>query len=249
MELIKTKSFELATLIEGDRNSEKLAIIIPGRLDTKDYASCVSHVKYLSKKGFLAVAFDPPGTWDSPGDIELYTTTNNIKAVNEIIKRLGNKPTLLVGHSRGGAISMLVAVSNPSVMGIVVVMASFGIPTPPEVESLKDGYKVSHRDLPPGSSKTKEQKEFRLPMRYFEDAEQYDPVTAIQGLKKPKLVCYGTKDRFVAPEEVRQIYENTPNPKMIQEFDSEHDYRLFPKVIEGVEKAMDKFLREHLEIA
>ena len=38
MTLVKTKSFELAIYKKGDQNSPKLAIIIPGRLDTKDYS-------------------------------------------------------------------------------------------------------------------------------------------------------------------------------------------------------------------
>src|SRR5690349_20918923 len=107
MEMIKTRSFELAVNASGNKNASKLAIVIPGRLDTKDYAHNVSHVDYLSSKGYYAVSFDPPGTWDSPGDIELYSTTNCIKAVDELIEYYGNKPTLLLGHSRGGSIAML----------------------------------------------------------------------------------------------------------------------------------------------
>ena len=61
MELIKTKSFELASISQGDKNSGKLALLLPGRLDTKDYVSFVSHLKYFADRGFYAVAFDPPG--------------------------------------------------------------------------------------------------------------------------------------------------------------------------------------------
>src|SRR3989338_10282910 len=105
--IIKTKSFELAVFTRGSENSNKLAILIPGRLDTKDYAHNTSHVEYLSKHGFYALSFDPPGTWESSGKIEEYNTTNYIKAINELIEYFGNKPTLLVGHSRGASVSML----------------------------------------------------------------------------------------------------------------------------------------------
>ena len=92
MDLIKTKSFELAILAKGNRDSKKLAILIPGRLDTKNYANFISHAEYLASRGFFAVAFDPPGTWESPGGIDLYTTTNYIKAINELIEYFGNAP-------------------------------------------------------------------------------------------------------------------------------------------------------------
>src|SRR6188472_3031779 len=111
--IIKTKSFELGVYTAGDKDSLKLAILIPGRLDTKDYVNFVSHAKYLSGRGFFVVGFDPPGTWESPGTTDLVTTTNYIKAIDELIEYYGNKPTLLLGHSRGGAAATLASIDNP----------------------------------------------------------------------------------------------------------------------------------------
>jgi pimeloyl-ACP methyl ester carboxylesterase len=165
-EIIKTKSFELAVLARGDRDAKKLALLLPGRLDTKDYACFSSHADYLAERGFYAVAFDPPGTWESPGSIDLYTTTNYIKAVNELIDYFGNRPTILIGHSRGAAVTIF-ASANPAVVGIVPIMANFGEPTAPGDGAVKEGYKLSHRDLPPGTSVTKEQKDFKLPIAYW----------------------------------------------------------------------------------
>ena len=62
---VKTKSFELAVFARGNENVKKLALLIPGRLDTKDYDYFISHVEYLAKHGFLALAFDPLGTWEN----------------------------------------------------------------------------------------------------------------------------------------------------------------------------------------
>lgn len=100
--LIKTESFNLAVYQKGSPDSKKLALVLPGRLDTKDYPHMRSHVDFLASKGYLALSFDPPGSWESEGDISLYLTTNYLKAVKELINHFGNKPTLLIGHSRGG---------------------------------------------------------------------------------------------------------------------------------------------------
>ena len=51
MKMIKIPNFELAIISQGDENSSKLAIVIPGRLDTKDYANNPSHVNFLASKG------------------------------------------------------------------------------------------------------------------------------------------------------------------------------------------------------
>ena len=162
MNLIKTKSFELAVNSKGDQNSDKIAIALPGRLDTKDYVCFNRHIEYLADKEFFALSFDPPGTWDSPGEIELYTTTNYIRAVNELIEYFGSRPTFLIGHSRGGTISILVGASNPSVFAFAPIMATYGDATPPDPEAVRTGIKASYRDLPPGGSKTEIKKKFLL---------------------------------------------------------------------------------------
>lgn len=240
---IKTKSFRLAVIIIGDTNSKKLAILIPGRLDTKDYANFISHAEYLAGHGFLALAFDPPGTWESDGTIEDYTTTNYIKAVNEIIEYFGNRPTLLLGHSRGGTTAMLSCMQNPAINGIVLIMANYGTPTPPRKQT--EGFIVSHRDLPPGTSITKEQKHFRLPISYWKDGQKYNPIQALEKCTKPKILIYGTEDEFVSPEEVKSIFQKIPEPKMMSEVKSEHDYRRNKNAIQEVNKAIGKFLNQY----
>lgn len=66
--MIRTKSFELAANIKGDKNSERVAIVLPGRLDTKGYECFNAHLDLFAQKGYLAVCFDPPGSRDSLAD-------------------------------------------------------------------------------------------------------------------------------------------------------------------------------------
>ncbi|MBP6993690.1 alpha/beta hydrolase [Candidatus Woesebacteria bacterium] len=245
MDLIKTKSFQLATISRGDVHADKLAIMLPGRLDTKDYASCVSHIEYLAGKGYFAVSFDPPGTWDSPGGIELFTTTNYIKAVTELMDHYGNKPTLLIGHSRGGATAILAGATHPFVTSIVAIMASYGAPSLPKPESLKTGVQIEYRDLPPGLQETPEQKWFALPLNYFKDGKQYNVVRSLQTCTKPKLLVYGTRDKFTKPERVKEVFKLIPEPKMLLEVNSDHDHRYHPEVIDEVNGAIGEFLLKY----
>jgi pimeloyl-ACP methyl ester carboxylesterase len=241
--IIKTKSFELAVLAKGDENAHKIAILIPGRLDTKDYANFVSHAEYLVACGFYAIAFDPPGTWESPGDISLYTTTNYLKAIDELIARFGSKPTLLLGHSRGGTAAIL-ASGNPAVTGIVLVLSNYSMPSPPDENALRAGFQISHRDLPPGDHETKEQKEFKLPLSYWEDAKQYDPLAVLRSCVKPKLMISSTRDEFSSPQKIQEIYDSVPEPKMLRMIDSAHDYRRHAESIETVNVAIGEFLKK-----
>ncbi len=246
MNLIKTKSFELALYTKGDPTSSQIAIVIPGRLDTKDYIHNTSLVDSLAELGYFALSFDPPGTWESSGNIDLYTTTSYLEAINELIEYFGNKPTLLLGHSRGGTVATLAAASNPLVNGVVTIMASIGAPTAPTEEAIKLGFQVSHRDLPPGTIESKEQKTFSLPIAYFTDGEKYNPIEALKKITAPKLLIYSPQDEFTDPEAVKEIFKSLSEPKKLHAINYEHDYRLFPDAISEVNQIVSEFAKKGL---
>lgn len=246
MNLIDTKSFKLSIKIKGEEKFGKLAIVLPGRLDTKDYSCFESHLEVLASRGFYSIAFDPPGTWESPGDIDLFTTTNYIKAVHELIDYFGNKPTLLLGHSRGGTVSIIAGDSDPLAVGYVAIMSSYGEPFSPSKADVDRGYRVSYRDLPPGTEKTKEQKKFKLPINYFVDGQKYDASKVLEKSVKPKLLFYGADDEFTTVAEAEEVFEKTANPKVIHKLKSDHDYRYYPEVIREVNEAINQFLTDYI---
>ena len=245
MSILKTKNFELAVYLKGAPSAPKLAIVIPGRLDTKDYIHNTSLVDYLADRGYLALSFDPPGTWESPGSIELYTTTNYLKTVYELIEYFGDKPTLLAGHSRGGTIAMLAGSENPHVTHFISIFSYYGAPSDPEEERIVNGRVISYRDLPPGTEKIKEKKKFELPLHYFEDGKQYNALSELRTCKKPKLFFYGTEDDMNDPEDVKKAYEESAEPKMIHAINSGHNYRYHPEAVEEVNRVIGEFLGKY----
>lgn len=245
MSIIKTQSFELSVLSRGEENSKNFALILPGRLDTKDYGNFTSHAEHLANNGFRAVVFDPPGTWESPGDISLYTTTNYLRAINEVIEYYGNKPTLLLGHSRGAAAAILASMNHPAIIGIVPIMPNLGAPTPPGEQALQLGFKLEHRDVPPGTSPTEEQREFKLPINYWADGAKYNPAQALKDCTKPKLLIYGNRDKFTPVEEITALFETLPEPKALVEVSSDHDYRYHPEVVDQINDEIGKFIETY----
>jgi len=243
MKLIKTTSLELAVYSKGDPESSKLALVLPGKLDTKDYAHMRSHVDFLADKGFFALSFDPPGTWESPGNISLYNMTNYIKAANELISHFGNKPTFIMGHSRGATITTIVGTRNEHVFAFTPVMSSFakGVFLEREDKDWKaQGYWSSKRDLPPGGGE--KVKEFKLPYSFFEDQANYDLTEEIISSTRPKLFILGKHDDLATPDVVRDSFSLFANPKELYELDSGHDYRLDPKLIDEVNEVVGSFL-------
>jgi len=244
--IIKTKSFELAIYQKGSENSEKLALVLPGKLDTKDYAHMRNHVEMLAGLGFYALSFDPPGTWESPGDISLYNTTNYLKAVDELIGYFGNKQTFLMGHSRGASIALIAGVKNKRVMTFCPIMPSFtenGFDKTVEENWKKSGYKLSKRELPPGNGE--EVREFKLPYSFFEDQIKYEWSEEFTKCSKPKLVIIGKHDVTVPTDEVREIYKKLSEPKELYELDWDHNYRHSPEKIAEVNKVTENFLKKY----
>lgn len=246
MNFIKTKSFQLATYSKGNKNSKKLALVLPGKLDTKDYAHMKSHVDFLSSKGFYALSFDPPGTWESKGDISLYNTTNYLKAVDELIGYFGNKQTFILGHSRGASVSMIAGARNKHISGYAAFMPSFseqGFDKTKDEQWKKLGYKISMRDLPPGGEE--EVKEFKLPYNFYKDQIKYEMTDEFKNSEKPKLIIVGKHDITVPYDSVIELYNLVSEPKRLYEIDSDHNYRLVPKLIEEVNMVLGKFIKDY----
>jgi pimeloyl-ACP methyl ester carboxylesterase len=230
--------FDPAIYSKGDPFSQRLALILPGKLDTKNYAHMQSHVDFLAAQGFHAVTFDPPGTWESVGDISLYTTTNYLVAIDELIVRFGNKPTLLVGHSYGGSIAMLAASRNAGVIGFVAIMSQARA-SQYSPSKLVNGTAISRRDMPGSPGKTRE---FALPLNFYRDAEKFNILEELKTCTKPKLFIAGKYDDVIKPELVKEAYVSSAEPKEFIVIDSDHDYRHEARLIKLVETKIGKFL-------
>lgn len=238
--MIKTKSFTLAGYSKGNPAAEKVALVLPGRLDTKDYANMQNHVSFFAELGFFALSFDPPGTWGSPGGMVLYTMTNYLKAINELIEYLGNKKTILMGHSRGGSMAMLGGIENPHVTHFIAVMSRATMSMPRS--SMKPGdVQISCRDMP---GNVQEKKKFELPFSFFEDSARYTMLDGLGQCRKPKLFIGSRSDTTVPLADVQQAYDAAAQPKWMRVIDSVHDYRLHPHSIDEVNRVMGEFLKE-----
>ena len=244
---MQTKSFRLAIYSKGNIHSDKLALVLPGKLDTKDYPHIHSHVDFLAKKGFFAVSFDPPGTWDSPGDIGLYSLTNYIKATNELIDYFGSKPTFVMGHSFGGSIAMYVGITNPAVTHFASLMSWYSYKPEhhggyPDKIWKSQGFRVSKRDMPENFDK---KRELKVPYTFLEDRIRYDIREGLAKCSKPKLFILGKRDEVVNPSVVRTTYKLSCVPKELYELPFGHNYRSSKPMIKKVNAAIGDFLDKY----
>lgn len=233
---MRTKNFDLSIYKQGSDDSEKIAIVLPGKLDSKDYANMKGHVDYLAENGYLAISIDPPGIWESGGDISDYTMTNYIQTVEDVIEYFGNKPTVVIGHSMGGSMAMFAAINNPSVIGFVAIMSPY------KFDHLVDRIEgaVSKRDLP---NNPKEKRIYNVPKTFFEDVLKYNASEGLSKLAKPKLFISGENDTTITPQTISEIFNASAEPKELISVKSDHDYRNNPEMIAEINNIILDWLK------
>lgn len=226
-----TKGSISAIVHYTEHRTDKLAILCPGYLDSKDYQHLVSLATVLIEKGYIVVRFDPTGTWESEGDIADYTTTQYLEDIRSILEYMLSaqsfKHILLGGHSRGGMISILYAARDPRISVVLGIMPSSGpIEGEWREEWEKAGVDIDQREVP----YTRGKKEFCVPFSHVLDRDQYDVVEEVKKVNIPILLLAGELDNLVEPEDVKEIFDNANEPKKFIIIPGiGHDYRYSDK--------------------
>lgn len=223
-----------------EKETDKLAVLCPGFLDSKDYRHLVMLAEMLSERGYVAVRLDPTGTWESSGEIADYNTTQYLEDIKTVIDYMNtdSKYThiLLGGHSRGGRMSVLYAARDPKISLVLGIMPSS---SPIEVEKREEwkrtGIKISKRDLP---DDPENYREFHLPFSHALDLDKYDTLSEAAKIKVPVILITGELDEVVLPEEVQILFNAIGGKKKFVNIPNiGHDYRRKEeeiKVVNGI---------------
>lgn len=234
------------------RKTDRLAILCPGYLDSKDYDHLKTLAEDLAKEGYTTVRFDPIGIWESDGNISDYTTTQyikNIKIIVDIMLLQGNyKHILIGGHSRGGMVSILYAARDPKVSVVLGIMPSSLYMDKNDsrvLEAKKTGFSTSYRDLPENKN---HKREFVVPYSHFLDNLKYNhlKLKAVRRIKIPLILIAGELDKMSPPEKVKEIFDNANEPKKFILIPGiGHNYRKNPLEIKLVNDEILRALRSY----
>jgi pimeloyl-ACP methyl ester carboxylesterase len=229
LKIKNSKGQQLSAVIHiPEIKTNKLAILCPGFLDSKDYNHLVELAKDLASIGYTVVRFDPTGTWESEGEISEYLTSQYLNDIQSVLEYMLQKDNydyvLLGGHSRGGKVALLYAARDPRVSLVVAIMPSSSPYSDKDKEEWEvTGFKISKRDIP----QENEYKEFKLPYKHVIDREQFDIVEDIKKIKVPIVMLAGELDTTVSLESVERLFQNASQPKKFFLVPNvTHDYRL-----------------------
>jgi len=218
----------------------KLALLLPGYLDSPDYQHFMLFDKRLVELGYTVQRVDLGNLWET-GDASNYKISYFIDQIRQIIiSNQDQKPeeVVLIGHSMG-AFTAIIAGSRLNEVTKIISLCP-----PPDFSRSKtkwqDRVRISERELPSDPSKSRI---FTIPDAFIEDALSYSAVEEVKGITKPVMIFIALADTVVPPEDTERIVTSSLNPlHVVRQPNMGHDFRNSQQQCSVVMNEIEKFL-------
>ena len=165
----------------------------------------------LTQYGFGVLRFDFTGLGLSEGN---FTDTNfshnlvDLITVNDYLTEHYQAPTLLIGHSLGGATVLATAGKLPNVKA----MATIGAPA----DAVHVSHLLGNKEELLNKGETSVSiggRPFKIKKHFLEDLEKQDAKKIIPNLRIPLLILHSPQDTVVDIENAAKIYQLAHHPK------------------------------------
>lgn len=176
---------------------------------SKDLHTMTRLARGLCEAGYAVLRFDFTGLGESPGTFGTTTVANDVRdltaAATALIER-GFGPCGLLGHSLGGAASLLAAQRLRTVRSVVTL----GAPSSPtHIRHLFEGRDAGGPTIPV----TIGGRTFEVARGFLDDLDDHDQQGAITDLDRPLLVMHAVDDEVVEVSEGEKIFAAARQPK------------------------------------
>jgi putative redox protein len=192
--------------------------------------------------GFAVLRFDFTGLGESEGDFAETSVTTNIadlEAAAHFLSRRGFGPGVMVGHSLGGAATLLAAGNLPDMRAVVTVAAPFG---PDHVRHLFAEPEVDQVFARGRATVSIAGRPFDISRSFFEDLERHCTPERLADLQRPLLVVHGTSDTVVPISEGERIHAAARQPKWFAAIPGADHMFVKPGAIEQASAVIGAFL-------
>ena len=185
---------------------------------SKDLRAVREISRALTRHSIGVLRFDFTGLGESAGEFADTTFSSNVDdlvAACEFLEREHEGPSILIGHSLGGAAVLAAAGRCPSVTAV----ATIGAPADPA--HVRHLFGACAADI-----ETKGQAEVKLAgrsfivrKRFLDDLETHESEEAIAALDRALLVFHSPQDNTVGIDNARKIYQAARHPKSFVSLD------------------------------
>ncbi|MDA8870024.1 bifunctional alpha/beta hydrolase/OsmC family protein [Rhizobiaceae bacterium] len=206
---------------------------------SKDILAAKNIAVELAQAGIAVMRFDFTGLGSSQGEFASTNFSSNIQDLviaADYLRQNHQAPSILIGHSLGGAAVLAVAADIPEVKAVATIGA------PSDVEHVLHNFQS---DLPTIEKEGEAQvslggRPFRIKQQFVEDAREARLKDRIATMKKPLMVLHSPIDQTVGVDNASAIFAAARHPKSFVSLDhADHllsrkeDARFAAQVIAG----------------
>ncbi len=185
---------------------------------TKNLTAVKNVGRALTEAGFGVLRFDFTGLGESEGDFENTNFSGNVEDLVEaaiFLEKNYRAPTLLIGHSLGGAAAIFAASKIKSIRAVAVINS----PSHPshvlhllknsELEINKNGKaKVNLGGI-----------DFTIKKQFLDDLENKSLIDVVSSFGKALLILHSPQDPMVGIKNAEEIYKAAHHPKSFVSLD------------------------------
>ena len=179
---------------------------------SKDVLASARIAKALWLRGFAVFRFDFTGLGDSEGDFANTTFSSNVDdlvTAASYLRDTRDAPSVLIGHSLGGAAVLAAAGQIPEARAVCTI----GAPSDPEHVAHHFANHRSEIENEGEADVTIGGRSFRIKKSFLDDIESHQLSKCVANLKKALLILHSPIDSTVGIENARHIYEAARHPK------------------------------------
>ncbi|MDT0687583.1 bifunctional alpha/beta hydrolase/OsmC family protein [Autumnicola psychrophila] len=184
----------------------------------KNYFAPKNISRTIAAYGFGVLRFDFAGLGESEGDFSDTNFSGNVQdlvAAAEYLQREYKSPSVLVGHSLGGAAVLMASEKIESVKAVATIAAPSTIThveglLSEQMDKLK---KDANATVNIGG------RPFKIKKQFLEDLQRHDLEAKLSELEKAVLILHSPQDKIVEIKNAEELYRAVDHPKSFVSLD------------------------------
>lgn len=189
---------------------------------SKDFSAVRNVSRALASEGFGVLRFDFMGLGESDGDFADTNFSSNVTdliSAADFLTKEFKAPTLIVGHSLGGAAAIFAGGKIESIQAV----ATIGAPSNPKHVEKQLGSQLGVIKEKGEATVVLAGRDFTFKKQFIDDLEASSCVEAARHLHKALLILHSPQDATVSIKNAEEIYHAAHHPKSFVTLDgSEH---------------------------
>ncbi|MBL6449916.1 alpha/beta fold hydrolase [Fulvivirga sp. 29W222] len=179
---------------------------------SKNLSAVVNISRALTSNRIAVLRFDFTGLGESEGEFSETNFSSNVSDLNTAAEHLSanyQAPTIMIGHSLGGAAVLASATSIDSIKAVITIGA------PADPIHLKKLFKESIKEIKAKGEATVSigGRDFKIKNQLLNDLQHADTHNNIGQLKKALLIMHSPQDTVVSIDNAQKIYKKAHHPK------------------------------------